>query len=890
TLEARVTGSEVETGFSSWPESIKENLLLVDKSFILRRIILDKSPILLTRPRRFGKTMCLTMSEDFFGVPRGETLKKKQARYRKMDIGADPKFIKKHCGQYPVIKLDLKASDALPPWHIADLLRRFPEIDEDVGKKVEKDEADKKAKKKAKNEVGKKDDEEVDEKTEAANRIRLLSDLKESLDEKRTLMKTKVNSCTMLLKSLVQFLNAYYRKECILLIDEFDAPILAASKDNRDTIRRHMRNMLSPVVKPGTERLLSKFLMVGVNPINLAELGSSLNNVKTLSLHSASQESYTDNLLEVGNMPYQVAFGFTEDEVRRLIATRVFPDNEAMVDVALNVARSWYDGYYVFKNYRIYNPWSVMNFIESLVNSKTCSNEAEVLAKAQPYWIDTGGTELLTDMYNELKKINPSIPRVILRMCIDYLSLKNSIEPSDSPRTSIRVELINSFTQEHTTQKNVTTYFGEQTEEITVFIARLNRGSMTENPTLNKFITMAYHFGYLTIIDEKYIAIPNREVLTFWAQLITDETDNLEEPLVFQEARKLTGFLVSGDIDGFSDALGRHFLDPLIKADVGAREYYYHEIMFMQICLGIDSSKYICRAEVSAASGKANICIIPKAKGGTGILIEIKRASSKGVIDGACSSGSQGVQESPQPAAPLFRSRQTHQDLQRAFPSPSAGSGGTAGSKDKDGTVDFTKAPYPPLKECLKVGIAQIEEKRYLRVFYVHCTKVLGVVPAFCGRKYLVSSKNYDSPAEISLPGDSTPRQDAPHTRLSPPGASPPRRGASSRRAHSACTPVDIATFNHGPLLLQAQFSTEGEKAIHDKLLEELELTSLQVTDISGGCGSMYAVEIEAPAFKGKNAVQQHRLVNKVLKEELKHMHGLRIISRPPPPPPPPNE
>ncbi|KAJ1680390.1 Structural maintenance of chromosomes protein 2 [Spiromyces aspiralis] len=84
------------------------------------------------------------------------------------------------------------------------------------------------------------------------------------------------------------------------------------------------------------------------------------------------------------------------------------------------------------------------------------------------------------------------------------------------------------------------------------------------------------------------------------------------------------------------------------------------------------------------------------------------------------------------------------------------------------------------------------------------------------------------------------------------------------------------------PLLLQAQFSTEGEKGIHDKLLEELEPTSLQVTDIS--------VEIEAPAFKGKNTVQQHRLVNKVLKEELKHMHGLRIISRPPPPPPPPSE
>ncbi|KAJ1676077.1 hypothetical protein EV182_008933, partial [Spiromyces aspiralis] len=107
---------------------------------------------------------------------------------------------------------------------LMDLLRRFPEIDGDVRKKVKKEEADKKAKKeeadkKAKKEVGKKDDEEVDEKTEVDNRIRLLSDLKAVLDERRTLMKTKILSCTMLLKSLVQFLNAYHRKACILLID-----------------------------------------------------------------------------------------------------------------------------------------------------------------------------------------------------------------------------------------------------------------------------------------------------------------------------------------------------------------------------------------------------------------------------------------------------------------------------------------------------------------------------------------------------------------------------------------------------------------------------------------------------------------------------------------------
>ncbi|KAJ1677114.1 hypothetical protein EV182_006850, partial [Spiromyces aspiralis] len=169
-LEARVTGSKIEVGVSSWSESIKERLLLVDKSFILPQIVDNDDPILLTRPRRFGKTMCLSMFEDFFGVPRGETLEKKKARYKDTVVGADPEFIKEDCGRYP----DVRSPD-VEDFHeklfdvLMDLLERFPEINEDVRKKVEKEEADKKAKKEAKKEVGKKDDEEVDEKTEAAN-------------------------------------------------------------------------------------------------------------------------------------------------------------------------------------------------------------------------------------------------------------------------------------------------------------------------------------------------------------------------------------------------------------------------------------------------------------------------------------------------------------------------------------------------------------------------------------------------------------------------------------------------------------------------------------------------------------------------------------------------
>ncbi|KAJ1672911.1 hypothetical protein EV182_006246, partial [Spiromyces aspiralis] len=327
-----------------------------------------------------------------------------------------------------------------------DLLWRFPEIDEDIRKKVEKEEA--------KKEVGKKADEEVDKKTKTANRIRLLSDLKAELDEKRELMETDITTCTGILKSLVQFLNAYHGRKCILLIDEFDMPIVDASKDNRNTIKSHICDMLRPVVKPGTERLLSKCIMVGVNPINLSELGFGVNNFTAPSLHSASQGHDTDNSLESDDMLYQITFGFTEDEVRRLIATHVFPgrDKEEMVDIALNVARSWYGGYYVFRDFRVYNPWAVMRFIEALAEDKTCSNEAEVLAKAKTYWIKTGSAKILKEMYYKIIRINPSISRVLFWMGLDYFNLKGSIEPS-ALQTSVRVELIDSFGEKCITQK-----------------------------------------------------------------------------------------------------------------------------------------------------------------------------------------------------------------------------------------------------------------------------------------------------------------------------------------------------------------------------------------------------------------------------------------------------
>ncbi|XP_034381939.1 bolA-like protein 3 isoform X2 [Cyclopterus lumpus] len=73
---------------------------------------------------------------------------------------------------------------------------------------------------------------------------------------------------------------------------------------------------------------------------------------------------------------------------------------------------------------------------------------------------------------------------------------------------------------------------------------------------------------------------------------------------------------------------------------------------------------------------------------------------------------------------------------------------------------------------------------------------------------------------------------------------------------------------------------TDGEARIATVLKEKFPLAaSLKVVDISGGCGAMYEIHIESNEFKGKRTVQQHKLVNQALKEEIQGMHGLRIFT-----------
>ncbi|KAB2569006.1 Altered inheritance of mitochondria protein 1 [Lasiodiplodia theobromae] len=113
--------------------------------------------------------------------------------------------------------------------------------------------------------------------------------------------------------------------------------------------------------------------------------------------------------------------------------------------------------------------------------------------------------------------------------------------------------------------------------------------------------------------------------------------------------------------------------------------------------------------------------------------------------------------------------------------------------------------------------------------------------------------------------------------------------------SHKAPTPrpapARAAAFAPGPAAARRCMSSsaapeppdylsEGELHVFNKIKDNLDPVRLEVQDISGGCGSMYALDIESPKFKGMTVIKQHKLVNEILKDEIKGWHGVQLRTK----------
>ena len=291
----------IPIGIENFKEIVTEDFYYVDKTKYIDELIYDGSKVkLFTRPRRFGKTLNMSMLKYFFDIRDNEENRK---LFNGLDIEKS-KYIDEQ-GKYPTILISLKSikgntwNDSLEQLKILirELYEEFNYIRDSLSE----------------------------------SEIKIFDDI---------WFKKENGEYANSLKNLTSFLYKYYKKEVILLIDEYDIPLITAHKYGYyDEIINFYKIFLGEALK--TNQYLKMGVLTGIIRVIRTGIFSDLNNLK---VYSILEKKYSE------------FFGFTEEEVKE--ALQFFDIEEELVNV-----KYWYDGY-KFGDSELYNPWSIINFLD----------------------------------------------------------------------------------------------------------------------------------------------------------------------------------------------------------------------------------------------------------------------------------------------------------------------------------------------------------------------------------------------------------------------------------------------------------------------------------------------------------------------------------------------
>ena len=305
----------------------------VDKTELIYELVndTDNEVTLFTRPRRFGKTLMMSMMENFFSI------RKESARiFEGLAITEHKDFCKEWMNQYPVLFVSFKDVEAEEFADAYDMLGvRLADVCKDLADAIDTDVVDK-------------DDRDAFRRLKAESGKK--SDIKNSL------------------KTLMRMMNAVYGKKVILLIDEYDVPLAKASE--RDTSKNGyysrmldvIRGIMSTALKDN--EFLQFAVITGCLRIAKESIFTGTNNFASYSVLDKSFSQY---------------FGFTNEEIDRML---VAADRTSRKDTI----KEWYDGY-VFGNSFVYGPWDVINFLSELRKYPD--------ARPKNYWKNTSHNGIL---------------------------------------------------------------------------------------------------------------------------------------------------------------------------------------------------------------------------------------------------------------------------------------------------------------------------------------------------------------------------------------------------------------------------------------------------------------------------------------------------------------
>ena len=320
---------KLPVGIESFEEIRRENFYYIDKTGMIRELLQKWSKVnLFTRPRRFGKSLNMSMLKAFFELGCNPSL------FEGLEIAGETEICRKYMGKFPVISISLKGVDGRSFGEASAALRRV------IGNE--------------------------------AFRFPYLSESSRLLPDERkiyqALIDTRDGSFTMAddllvdsLYTLSRFLAKHHGRKVILLIDEYDVPLDKAFQSGYyNEMVSLIRGLFNNVLK--TNESLQFAVLTGCLRISKESIFTGLNNL---------------NVLSVTDVQYEEYFGFTDREVQEMLGYYHISD-------AYGAVKAWYDGYR-FGNAEVYCPWDVICYCSKRVDnpnlfpqnywSNTSSNE-----------------------------------------------------------------------------------------------------------------------------------------------------------------------------------------------------------------------------------------------------------------------------------------------------------------------------------------------------------------------------------------------------------------------------------------------------------------------------------------------------------------------------------
>ena len=302
---------KLPVGIENFEEFSSENFYYVDKTLFIKELLQNWGKVnLFTRPRRFGKTLNMSMLKCFFEIGGNPAL------FEGLKISQEKSLCEEYMGKFPVISISLKSVDGLDVQAATAALRRV------IGNEALRFKF-------------------LSESRQLAHDDKELYSGLVTVKDGRFLMTYDILSDS--LKTLSQLLYKHYGQKVILLIDEYDVPLDKAFQAGYyDEMVNLIRNLLGNALK--TNDSLYFAVLTGCLRISKESIFTGLNNLK---VHTISDVRYDE------------FFGFTSADVDELLRFYGLTDYK-------DVFRDWYDGYR-FGNADVYCPWDVINYCDELL-------------------------------------------------------------------------------------------------------------------------------------------------------------------------------------------------------------------------------------------------------------------------------------------------------------------------------------------------------------------------------------------------------------------------------------------------------------------------------------------------------------------------------------------